>query len=791
MIRAFASPTSSTWPRVLTLGLIAVAIGSSNVQASDAGNDFFEKRVRPLLVNKCYECHSEQAGEQQGGLLLDRQAGWLEGGDTNKAVIPGQPEASLLLAAVRYQKADLQMPPDEKLADHEIELLEQWIQQGAPGPADDMGETEFSKLGDQAYLLNKATQHWAFQPLGTFHPPPGTNQRWNQEAIDKFVSHRMAGQGLLPSPRAAASVLARRLYFDLTGLPPTIAQVNAFVAAAEQDFDKAIQTTVDHLINDPAFGQHFARLWLDVARYADTDSAYRPDTRTPHYFPFAFTYRDYVVDAFNNDKPFDQFILEQFAADLIGFKSGDPEIAALGFFGVGPHANRAQTEALDDWIDVTTRGLMGLTVACARCHDHKYEPVPTADYYSLRGVFASVRRLDPLDEQRQPIVGGYEPAKADRRDYEQKRAAIEKKIEQAGNKKSGGNNRSVAQKIRETELAELLLFHPGGPAHAMVVTENPKPTPQYIFVRGDAAARGELVPRRFVQILDQQQSEFAADASGRLDLAKKIVNPSNPLTARVFVNRVWGYLIGSHLVFTPSDFGFQGIPPTHPELLDWLAADFIAHGWSIKHLARRIVLSETYAQHSKHRERSAAIDPENKLLWRANRKHLSIEMIRDSLLAVAGRLDRTQRGRPAMMWGDDYTKRRAIYGYINRFNLDPTLRAFDFPTPMQSQPKRVESIVALQALFTMNSPFVADQAKAIVDQVAFRDCRSDQQRIEFLFRTVLQRNPVENEIARVQKFVSFQTRFQTQPGKPTRFVDSPWPLLAQSLMMSNEFQYID
>ncbi len=276
-----------------------------------------------------------------------------------------------------------------------------------------------------------------------------------------------------------------------------------------------------------------------------------------------------------------------------------------------------------------------------------------------------------------------------------------------------------------------------------------------------------------------------------MELAEKIVDPANPLTARVFVNRVWGYLTGSHLVATPSDFGLQGIKPTHPELLDWLAADFMAHGWSLKHLVRQIVLSETYLQHSEHRVEMAAVDPQNKWLWRANRKHLSVEMIRDSLLAVSGQLDMTPRGRPGQMWGDDYTRRRAIYGYINRFNLDPTLRAFDFPTPMQTQPKRGESIVASQALFTMNSPFVADQAAALVRRESFAACETDRQRIELLFRLVLQRDPVENEIAKLQRFVDFQKRFKDAADKPSRFINSPWPLSAQSLMMSNEFQYID
>jgi hypothetical protein len=724
-------------------------------------------------------------------LLLDRQSGWLEGGDTNKAVIPGDPQSSLLITAVRYDHADLQMPPDEKLADEQIDLLRQWIQRGAPGPRDDIGETEFSRLGDQDYLFQQASQHWSFQPLGRFAPPSHGNKRWSNTAIDRFVFAAQSAQGLTPSPRADSRTLIRRLHYVLTGLPPTVGEVNAFVEAAEQDHDAALSAAVEQLLCDPAYGQHIARMWLDVARYADTDSTYRPDTRTPHYLPFAFTYRDYVVDAFNGDKPFDQFILEQFAADLIGFKSGDPEIAALGFFGVGPHANRAQAEALDDWIDVTSRGLMGLTVACARCHDHKYEPVPTADYYSLRGVFASVKRLSALDEKRQPVVGGYQPSAEHLADYQAKRAVIDQKIAEAGNKKANNNNRSVAVKIRETELAELLAFHPGGPAHALAVTENAQPSPAFIFVRGDANARGERVPRRFVKILDPQQPEFTADSSGRLDLANKITDPTNTLTARVFVNRVWGHLIGSYLVDTPSDFGLQGAPPTHPQLLDWLAADFVDHDWSVKHLVRRIVLSETFRQRSGHRDQMAAIDQENIFLWRANRRHLSIEMIRDSLLAVSGQLDRTPRGRPGQLWGDDYTRRRAIYGYINRFNLDPTLRAFDFPAPMQTHPRRGESIVASQSLFTMNSPLVIDQAAAVVARDGFRACASDQERIENLFRTILQRAPADNEVKQVERFVAFQSRFSSPAGRRSRFIDSPWPLVAQSIMMSNEFQYVD
>lgn len=756
---------------------------------SDKGAVFFEKKIRPLLIKHCYECHSEEAGERQGGLLLDRRSGWLEGGDTTKAVLPGEPEASLLIKAVRYSDENLQMPPEEKLKPEQIKLLEQWVRLGAPGPKDDLGDSEFSRLGDQEHLFEQAENHWAFQPVNAETPPEASRRLWNQNAIDQFVVAKLSENKLSPSMGAEPHTLIRRLTYDLTGLPPSMGDVEQFVADAKKDRRAAITGVINRLIDSKNFGEHLGRMWLDVARYADTDSAYRPDTRTPHYFPFAFTYRDYVVESLNKDKPFDEFVREQFAADLIGFKPGDAEMAALGFLAAGPFANRDQLESLDDLIDVTTRGLLGVTAACARCHDHKYEPIPTKDYYSLRGVFASVARVNSLDEKKQPLVPGYEPSPADLADYEKKRAAIEAKVTKAGNSKAKNNNRSISQKIRETELAELLLFHPGAPARAMRVIDRSKPLEPVIFIRGDAGSPGETVPRRFLKIIDADQTPFPGDSSGRLQLAEKIVDPKNPLTARVFVNRVWGYLMGSHIVDTPSDFGLQGSAPTHPKLLDWLADDFIKNGWSIKHLVRTIVSSQTYQQRSDFREDAADVDSQNKLMWRGNRKHLSIEAIRDSLLSVSRQLDPTPRGHAGRLWSDGYTKRRAIYGYINRFNLDPTLRAFDFPTPVQSQPKRGESIVAQQTLFTMNAPFVIDQTVAVTETSEFRDCGTDQERVAALFTLIFQREPAALETERILKFVELQSRFKTPNDLKRRA--STWPLVAQSLMMSNEFQYID
>ncbi|MDB4793313.1 PSD1 and planctomycete cytochrome C domain-containing protein, partial [bacterium] len=551
----------STFSRIFILlnaVLCLMFVITQTGQAEEMANvDFFEKRIRPMLVKHCYECHSEQEKEQMGGLLLDRQSGWLKGGETTMAVIPGEPQSSLLMEAILYKNENLQMPPEGKLSDVEIKYFEDWIQRGAPGPENDLGDSEFSQLGDQEFLFEQAKQHWAFQPIAKTTPLQVDNAMFNRQPIDQFIFAKMQQQKLTPSRHADPRSMLRRLSYDLTGLPPTAKDVEAFPAKLRENRPQAIQETVDRLIESPAFGEKMARMWLDIARYADTDSRYRPDTKTPHYFPFAFTYRDYVIKAFNADKPFNQFVKEQLAADLMGFAEDAPEQAALGFLAVGPHAGGSTQEEIDDWIDVTSRGLLGLTVACARCHDHKYEPIPTADYYALHGVFNSVDRANPLNEKLQPEVQGYTTDEKSHQDYLKQRQAIAKKIEAAGNKKAGGNNRSIAQKIRETELAALLTYHPAAPARAMVVAEKKKPIEPSIFIRGDASNRGDAVPRRFLKLLDDSQTPFSDKNSGRLELAGKITSPDNPLTTRVFVNRVWGMLMGSYLVDAPSNFGLM------------------------------------------------------------------------------------------------------------------------------------------------------------------------------------------------------------------------------------------
>ncbi|MDF1658391.1 MAG: PSD1 and planctomycete cytochrome C domain-containing protein [Verrucomicrobiales bacterium] len=735
-----------------------------------SGTEFFERRVRPLLVKHCYECHSEAEGSQKGGLLLDRESGWLDGGDTGKAVVPGNLGDSLLITAVGYADPDFEMPPKYQLEAHEVKIFEKWVRDGAAGPAEDMGETEFSQLGDQEVIFGKAKDHWSFQPMKKVTPPKTADPAWDENPIDQFVFAKLKEKGMTPSPTADHRTLIRRLSYKLNGLPPT----------KEEIATKDLNAYIDTLLESPRFGEHVGRYWLDVARYADTAITYRADTKTPHYYPYAFTYRDYVIDAFNHDKPFDLFVKEQLAADLLGSKEGDPTLAALGFIAVSPYRNMSH-DFVDDVIDVTTRGILGMTVSCSRCHDHKFEPIPTADYYSLYGVFNSVNRPEPWKLDEFPIIKGYGRSPEEVADYQKLKTEIDQKIKKAGDSVKKGNNRSIREEIEQTDLAELLLFHEGGPIRAMSVSEKAKPTEPAIFIRGEVSSKGDRVPRRFLKIIDPEQKPFNPKNSGRLDLAGKMVDPENPLTARVYVNRIWAMLMGDPIVDTPSDFGLQGEAPSHPELLDFLALKFIEDGWSTKKLVRFIVTSKTFQQAGLNREEMVAIDPENEFLWRANRTRLRIEEIRDSLLAVGGQLDTRMRGRPGQIWGEEYTKRRSVYGYVNRFNIDPTLRNFDFPSPVQTQGSRTENIVSPQALFLMNSPFMVEQAASLISAVSLGEIDDRGERIEIIFARALQRSPTPGEIEKVERFMEIEE---------SRDVD-PWPLLAQSLLMSNEFLYVD
>ncbi len=866
--------------------------------------------VHPLLAEHCLSCHG--ADKQKGGLRLDSREAALTGGSSyGPAIIPGRSADSPLIQFIAHLEPDLEMPPDEEmLSEQAIAVLRAWIDQGAKWPAKPIaggGEgAEASTLGNQQLFFKKAATHWAFQ---TVPHPDAASLKKGPAAIDAKIGVKLEEQNLKPSPPADARTLLRRLHFDLTGLPPQPEELEGFAAAFAQDADATVAAKVDELLASPHFGERWGRFWLDLARYADTqDFRAQADLR----YPFAWTYRDYVIGALNADKPFDQFVREQLAADQLNLSENDPALAALGFITVGPRFRGRVDEIMNDRIDVVTRGLMGMTVACARCHDHKYDPIPTADFYALYGVFASsddavdmpeialkgktdpnlradyekekaaaqkaladfiqdlkdkavadvlkkpelyfdalvkmevtrtadVRKLitgkqmtetalTPLSQQwtalkreakwqEHPVLGplarvaaasasrkagilegiiksGRVPGGATAvnplvlaalraeqpkdeealvRLYGKLLAEAEKQLEQGGNEVlaafSGADgwlnfdlkdvenaHRLLGTGRRElndlkTAISEVEATHAGAPPRAMAVADKAKPVTQAIFVRGDPARKGDTVERRFLEVLDPKKQPFPADQSGRKELADRIVSADNPLTARVWANHVWRHLLGKPLVKTPGDFGLQAEPPSHPELLDWLAGALTARGWSTKQLMRDILLSQTYRQSSAERPEAAAKDPENTLLWRANRRRMDFEAMRDAMLATSGQLDSELGGRAVNLSAEPFSGRRTIYGYVDRVNLDPLFTTFDFPSPDIASPERAETLVPQQALFALNDSFIVSQARALAVKAREAASDSDSGAVDWLYRRVFLRQPSEAESVLARSFL--------------------------------------
>ncbi len=636
--------------------------------------DFFEKTVRPLLAGHCYECHSAGAKTLQGGLRLDNRTVMLAGGDSGAAIVPGKPNESLLIESVRYSEDSFQMPPEEKLPDAAIANLVRWVERGAPAPSDSAA-TPMKTGVDQ----ETPSKHWAFLRPRRSPPPAVKDTDWPRSDIDRFVLSRMETASLSPSGEADRRVLIRRLFFDLTGLPPSYEEVEQFVADSEPD---TVSRLVDRLLASLHFGERWARHWLDVARYSDTKGYVFREERE---YSSAFTYRDWVIQAFNEDMPYDRFLVEQIAADRLVDRGEKATAAAMGFLTLGRRFLNRQPDIIDDRIDVLCRGTMALTVACARCHDHKYDPVPMADYYSLYGVFAS----------------STEP-----------------------------KNDVIPVGLKDSENAI---------------------TPR-IFIRGNPRNPGDAVPRRFLLVIAGAARQPFKDGSGRLEMAQAIANPDNPLTARVMVNRVWGHLFGRGLVNTPSDFGLRSDPPSHPQLLDNLAVEFVENGWSVKQLIRRIVLSNTYRQASDDRANCRAADPENRLVWRMNRRRLDFETVRDSLLVAAGRLDRTVGGQSVKLTDQPAPTRRTLYAFIDRQNLPGVMRAFDFANPDQHAPKRHETTVPQQALYLMNSPFAMEQAEHLAGRTVTAG-PDTAERVRQLCRFVNARDPHDDELAVAAAFI--------------------------------------
>ena len=913
--------------------------------ASASGEfDFFERRIRPVLAQHCYECHSAQSKSLKGGLRVDNRDGLRLGGKSGEpAIVPGDAEKSLLLKALRHTSADLQMPPKKKLSPQQIADFEQWIRAGAPDP----------RAGERSVVSGQrsAKAHWAFVPPKEQPVPAVKDKAWPQTPVDHFILAKLEANNLKPAPPADPRTLIRRLTYDLTGLPPTPEEVEAFAKACSiGNRQSAIGNLTDKLLASPHYGERWARHWLDVARYADTKGYVY--AREERFYTHSHAYRDWVVHALNADLPYDRFLQLQIAGDqLVRFrvpgsefrvgevatnainpepKTQNPEradLAALGFLTVGRRFIGLTHEIIDDRIDVVTRGTMGLTVQCARCHDHKYDPIPTADYYSLYGIFqssadelvqiefpeksdalaafekehqtrltklnstmatrraetatrararvtdylvaqfelhkypeegfdqiltdqdlipATVRRwqayLEQARQRRDPIWTLWHacaqlapkdfpttiaqlktqnprletlltPPPPSMREVAERYGKVFVAIEQqwqAALAAAKTNNSPAptaladpqAEALRQVlyaadspavvpndgivntellftfkhteelwrlqrEVDRHLIRTPVSPAHALIVTDRePQQNPR-VFLRGDPKNKGDAVPRQFLQVLAGPQRQPFTHGSGRLELARAITSPDNPLTARVLVNRLWLHHFGAGLVTTPSDFGLRAEPPSHPELLDWLARRFVAEGWSLKAMHRLMVTSAAYQQASQTQNSELktqnSTDPSNRLLAHANRQRLDFEELRDSLLAVSGELDATPGGKPVDIFA---SQRRSLYGLVDRQYLPGVFRVFDFANPDLHIPQRHETTVSQQALFFLNHPFVAARAKALAARPDFTSLSSPEEKVRRLYRALYQREPTPTQAAAAVRFVADAEASRPQAAKP-------------------------
>jgi hypothetical protein len=748
---------------------------------------FFETKIRPLLAERCYKCHSHEAAKIKAGLLLDSRDGVLHGGSSGPAIVPGQPDDSLLIQAIRYTDADLKMPPEDhggQLSASEVAALTEWVRRGAPDP-----RLPSARAGAQDYGP-ASREHWAFQPLKKPAVPVVKNQSWVRSPIDSFVLARLESAGLAPSPAADKRTLIRRVTFDLTGLPPTEPEVQRFLA---DDSPGAFARVVDRLLASPHYGERWARYWMDVARYSDTkgDAPRRDDPR----FPDAWTYRDYLIASFNSDKPYARFITEQLAADRLvvaaaheakaaGLPAPDDQsvLAALGFLRLGNQHDGRRNDIIDDRIDVTTKAFLGLTVSCARCHDHKFDPIPTQDYYSLYGVFANTTEAKTVF--REPTLQTRPPDTPELRDYLAKSRELEVQADELqeqyaafrrSKSRDAEKRRQLARAegILQREIGALEMNHPGAPPRAHALSDVPNARDYPVLIRGEVQNAGAIAPRRFLAVLspDPDQRPEWKKGSGRLELAQAIADPKNPLTARALVNRIWQQHFGAGFVSSPDDLGNMGGTPTHPELLDWLATQFLAQGGSIKQLHRTILLSSTYQQASQPDAAGLAADPDNHLLWHYAVHRLDFEEIYDALLAVAGTLDPTVGGRPVTPLSEGFGRRRALYFLIDRRNPPELLTQFDFPNPDMPSGRRQATTVPQQALFLMNSPLVIETARKLTHRPEFAAFVRDEERVASLYLAIFQRPPTDEEVALGLAYVRANpggTALNTPPESPVR-----------------------
>ncbi|HMP15663.1 MAG TPA: PSD1 and planctomycete cytochrome C domain-containing protein [Gemmatales bacterium] len=729
---------------------ICVLIPLITIRTFADDGDYFENHIRPLFVEHCYSCHSDK--KEKGGLKLDSVASIKKGIDGEPVVVPGELSKSKLWLVLNYEH-EIKMPPKRKLEADQLQHVQRWILSGAALPKQVESTADTWKT------------HWAFQPLQVENRLPLAT------AIDELVKRRLPANFSL-SQKADRRTLLRRAKYDLLGLPPTYQEMVEFVEAPGTD-QEAFAKLVDSYLSNPHSGERWARHWLDLARYADNKGYI--GVGVDRTYPFAWTYRDWVVNAFNRDMPYDEFLRLQLAADQLVRKDNKADLAAMGFLTVGRRFIGNIHDIIDDRIDVTMRTMMGLTVQCARCHDHKYDPIGIKDYYSLYGVFQNSKEPEL---ENMPLLGmerDKENSEAFEKELNKLKAELAKwEADHETDRKEKPRQFFEQRKPFENKIKQLHNRHPGAPPRAMVLIDNNKITEPVVFQRGNPANRGAKVERQFLPFLRGEIHAPFTVGSGRLELAKAISHENNPLTARVWVNRIWEHLLGKPLVPTPSDFGLRSEPPAQPALLDKLAYELIQSGWSTKTIIREIMLSHIYQQTSEN-QFAWKNDPENKFLARMNRKRLEWEPMRDSLLAVSGELD-TQIGGPSVdIQGK--TRRRSLYAFIDRQNLPGTFRTFDVAIPDTHSPMRFTTNVPQQALYFMNSVLVTELSKKLASKLEQESITDPTDRIHRLYQCVLARNASPDELELAQRYLKNNS--------------SAWPQLAQALLMTNEFLFVD
>ena len=825
------------------LGLVIFSVVVRADEAVDAvGQRFYETHVRPVLAQRCYACHSEKAGKREGGLLLDQAAEWRRGGERGPAVVPGDPDRSLLIQAVRYADSDFSMPPTEKLSDEDIAHLESWVRMGAAAP-EGRYESEIAAPSDP--IAGKT--HWAMHPLVIMGVPEVVDDRWSRGAIDRFLLKKLESRGLSPADDAAPEQLLRRVCFQLTGLPATFDQRQRFLADPGLP---ALERLVDELLSTPQFGQRWGRHWLDLARYSDSNGL-----DENFLFREAWRYRNWVIDAVNADMPFDRFLLEQLAGDLLPFETTeqrDRQRVAAGFLVVGPkvllgvNPDRQRMDVADEQLETIGRVVLGQTPGCARCHDHKFDPIPTADYYAMVGILTSTTVMQQrymLGEQRvmERLAGlgdHGEEANSAYEKYWRERPGLKQEVDSvkaALDLLKGSDSAGLAQKIRddaesfaagaldevqpiseriaaqETFLKEMQDRYdkpPGIPPRAMVPADGETMRDEAIRRAGKFDDQAEVIPRGFLRVLmDGEVSGITATQSGRRELAAWLTNPqgrAGMLTARVQANRIWHHLMGNGIVRTVDNFGRTGEVPSHPELLDYLAGRLIDSRWSMKALIREIILSRAFGMSSQFAEASHAVDPDNRLFWRANRRRLDPESLRDAMLSAAGILELQQMESTVSYLGDQATavgsnpvrrrtdyQCRSVYLPVIRNDLPELFDVFDFANPHMATGARPRTNVPTQGLYLLNDPMVMSTAEFTAKRILAEtgEC-SNEARVEYLFRLITGGAPGENERRLVLEYLAEVSRLENSAGT-SEITLNAWTRTCHAVFASSRFQYLD